>query len=185
LRHATTARLTGYLSELAVLEERCANQAFNAQDGGAVSWDRFFHELVRWYSVPGVCGPRANEENFKEIRFAGGKDGPLGYGPPLIVRQSYQLMEWAKEPSNKRAWEEMMAQSKGQLTKNVFEGGNSDFFMGDFAYLPFGTLSMNKARRFGFCGFVDTLESIFEMYQEMEKLGWLPSMSVDSASLLI
>lgn len=34
-----TARLTGYLSELAVLEEKCANQFFNSQDGGMLTYD--------------------------------------------------------------------------------------------------------------------------------------------------
>lgn len=40
---------------------------------------------------------------------------------------------------------------------------------------------MNKARRYGFCGFVDTLESIFELFQGMEKLGTLPLMKVQAA----
>lgn len=53
--------------------------------------------------------------------------------------------------------------------------------MGDFAYLAFGTVTMNKARRYGFCGFVDTLESIFELFQGMEKLGTLPLMKVQAA----
>jgi len=78
-----------------------------------------------------------------------------------------------------------MKQSKGQLKKNLFEGDFQDVFMGDFAFLPFGTLSMNKVRRFGFSGFVDTLESIFEMFQEMGKLGILPPMQVDAARPLV
>lgn len=78
-----------------------------------------------------------------------------------------------------------MKASSGQLKKNVFDGKAQDVFMGDFAFLPFGTLAMNKTRRFGFCGFVDTLESIFEMFQEMEKLGILPPMVVNAARPLI
>ena len=78
-----------------------------------------------------------------------------------------------------------MKESNGQLKKNMFDDKSQDMFMGDYAFLPFGTLAMNKARRFGFCGFVDTLESIFEMFQEMEKLGSLPPMVVDAARPLI
>jgi nucleoside-diphosphate-sugar epimerase len=181
----STARLTGYLSEWAVLEEQCANQAFNAHDGGSFSFDRFFYELARWYGVPEVCGPETDESKFKVTTFAGGKAGPLGYGPPFLFKQSFQLADWAKDPLNKKAWEEMMAQSNGQLTKNVYDADTNDFSMADFATLPFGQLSLNKVRRFGFCGYVDTLESIFEMFQDMEKLGMLPQMKVDSARPLI
>ena len=40
---------------------------------------------------------------------------------------------------------------------------------------------MDKARLMGWNGFVDTLEAVFEMYYEMEKLGMLPKMKVDAA----
>lgn len=112
---------------------------------------------------------------------AGGKEAPLGYGPQTQIRHSFTLAQWASDPSVKQAWEDIMAKSDGQLTENPWNGDLKDFFMGDFAYLPFGTPSMNKARRYGFCGFVDTLESVFEMFLEMEKLGTLPPMVVDAA----
>ena len=181
----STARLTGYLSEWAVLEDQCRDQRFNAQDGGLLSWDRFFHELGRWYGIDDIRGPEEDECKYEVKRFAGGKDAPLGYGPPLTLRLSHPLVKWAEDPATSKAWEEMMKQSKGQLKKNLFEGDFQDVFMGDFAFLPFGTLSMNKVRRFGFSGFVDTLESIFEMFQEMGKLGILPPMQVDAARPLV
>ncbi|KAH7110540.1 hypothetical protein B0J11DRAFT_498981 [Dendryphion nanum] len=181
----STARLTGYLSEWAVLEDQCRNERFNAQDGGLLSWDRFFHELGRWYGIDDVRGPEEDESKYDVKRMAGGKDAPLGYGPPLTLRLSHPLVKWAEDPSTSKAWEEMMKQSKGALKKNLFEGDFQDVFMGDFAFLPFGTLSMNKVRRFGFCGFVDTLESIFEMFQEMGTLGVLPPMQVDAARPLV
>jgi hypothetical protein len=86
---------------------------------------------------------------------------------------AYSLLKWAENPSASKAWGEMMKQANGQL-KNLFEGDLQEVFLGDFAFLAFGTLSMNKARRFGFCGFVDTFEIVFEMFQEMGKLGVLP-----------
>jgi hypothetical protein len=44
----SSARLTGYLSEWAVLEDGCEVQVFNAQDGGLLRFGRFFGELARW-----------------------------------------------------------------------------------------------------------------------------------------
>jgi hypothetical protein len=150
-----------------------------------LSFDRFYHELARWYGAPGVRLPETDEGNIPSNELKGGKEAPLGYGPPLAVKQRFRLVDWAIEPSNKAAWVELMNKSNGRMKRNIFEGSLDEFLMADFTYLPFGTLSMNKARRFGFCGFVDTLECIFEMYQEMAKLGLLPPMKVDAANPLI
>jgi nucleoside-diphosphate-sugar epimerase len=177
----STARLTGYLSEWAVLEEKCKNQYFNAMDGGTLSWDRFFNELRRWFGVERVQGPEEDASKLFSIKLAGGKEAPLGYGPPVALNVSSTLMQWSADPAVHRAWREMMQQSNGQLTKDMFDDKLQDVFLGDFALMPIGVLSLNKVRRFGFCGFVDTLESVFEMYTEMETLGLPPPMKVDSA----
>ena len=48
LSYHSTARLTGYLSEWAVLEDRCKNHRFNSVDSGPFSWDRFYEQLSIW-----------------------------------------------------------------------------------------------------------------------------------------
>ncbi|KAF2166866.1 hypothetical protein M409DRAFT_66415 [Zasmidium cellare ATCC 36951] len=180
--HAS-ARLTGYLSEWVVLEEKCADQRFNAQDTAPVSWDRFFGELGRWYGAKGVEGP---SEAF-EVMVAGkgGEDAPMGYGPPVEHRYSFKLVDWAKENENRAVWEEMMRESAGRLTFNPFDDPEENFQMGDAVLIPMATLNMNKARRMGWTGYVDTIESIFEMYRENARLGLLPEMVVDEPRPLI
>jgi hypothetical protein len=42
----SSVRLTGYLSEWAVLEDGCEIQVFNAQDGGLLRFGRFFGEVA-------------------------------------------------------------------------------------------------------------------------------------------
>jgi hypothetical protein len=44
----STAYLTGYLSEWAVLEEKCANQKFNASDTCPIPNNRLWPEVARW-----------------------------------------------------------------------------------------------------------------------------------------
>lgn len=182
----SSAILTGYLSEWAVLEDKCANQAFNAQDCGNHSWDRFFEEVARWFGVKkGVVKPEVNKDKFTVQEFAGGTDAPLGFGPPATLSMIFTLQEWLEDPANQVEWKKLMAESGGQLTCDVTEGDISNVAMGDFAYLRFGTLSMNKARRLGWTGHVDSLESIFEMYQEMADFGMLPKMKVTAPKPLI
>lgn len=78
-----------------------------------------------------------------------------------------------------------MDSSGGKLTNDPFTDIEANFAFGDGA-LPSGmTLSMNKARRLGWTGFVDTRESLFEMYSEMVQLGMLPPMKVDRAKALL
>lgn len=175
-----TARMTGYLSEWAALEDTCANEAFNTQDGGPLSWERFFSELARWFGVGGVVPPPDDESGLESIVGRAGKETPLGYGPPLSSRSSFTLLDWARRPENAAVWREVMAQSAGKVTHDPFAEPEA-VFTGDFAYLRFGSMCLNKARRLGWTGFVDTLEAIFEMYREMEQLGMLPGMQAESA----
>lgn len=183
----STARLTGYLAEWAVLEENCANEAFNSHDSSPLSWDRFFHELARWYDVKaGVIGPDEEPSHYRQsMALNGGREAPLGYGPPLPLKQTFRLLDWARKPTNQAAWEDMKQKSKGQLRAGAFDEPIDDNFMGDYAYLPIGQLSRNKVQRFGFCGFVDTLESTLEMFHEMAQLGMLPPPKVKEAYPLV
>jgi len=180
----STARLSGYLSEWAVLEDKCKNERFNAQDGSPLSWNRFFEELARWYGVKKVEGPELNETKFRSIELAGGKDAPLGYGPPPAIRLSYTFADWSKEDANSRAWQRIMDKSEGQVKVNVFESGFGQD-MADFVYYEIGQPSVAKLRRFGFNGFVDTMESVFEVYQDMAKMGVIPAPIVNAANPMI
>ena len=57
--------------------------------------------------------------------------------------------------------------------------------MGDGYLISMATLNMNKARRMGWTGYVDTIESIHEMYAENAKLGLVPEMVVSEVNPLI
>jgi nucleoside-diphosphate-sugar epimerase len=179
----STARLTGYLSEWAVLEDSAKCQRFNAQDGGLFTLDRFWNELGRWFGVD-IVGPEEDESKYKTKYFAGGKESPLGYGPPIELRIAHSLNKWMDETPVVEDWEEMMKQSNGQLKINVPKADKQAFLVADFTFSFLGTLSGNKVRRFGFNGFVDTVESLFETFQDLAKLGLLPPMKVDACKPL-
>lgn len=180
----STARLTGYLSEWAVLEEKCRNEAFNSADTSPFTFDRFFEELCRWYSVSGFIGPEEDDSKYIVTVGLDGKNSPMGYGPSLDFRSSFSLVEWAKDPVNSKAWKEITDKSEGKITHNPFQDPVAHFSFADAAWLPM-VLCTNKARRLGWTGFVDTMESVFEMYHDMVGLGMLPPMNVESPKPLI
>jgi hypothetical protein len=77
-----------------------------------------------------------------------------------------------------------MDKSGGQVNVNVFESGFGQD-MADFVYYQIGQPSVAKLRRFGFNGFVDTMESVFEVYQDMAKMGVIPAPIVEAAKPMI
>ncbi|OKL57151.1 hypothetical protein UA08_07631 [Talaromyces atroroseus] len=181
----STALLTGYLSEWAVLEEKAKDQAFNAQDTSPVSWDRFYEALTRWFGVEkGVVPPEEDTTKYEESIGKAGADTPMGYGPPIVHRTTFKLVDWASKPENRAAWLDLQRKSNGQLTDNPFDDVQENFAFGDQAFRKVPSLSMNKARRLGWTGFVDTFESLFETYSEMGVLGMLPRLKVDRSNRL-
>ena len=109
----------------------------------------------------------------------------MGYGPLPTSLYSFSLQKWAQDPVNAQAWKALMDSSGGKLTQDPFRDVEANFTFGDAALVSIGALSMNKARRLGWTGFVDTLESLYEMYSEMAELGMLPRMKVTEAKPLI
>jgi hypothetical protein len=78
-----------------------------------------------------------------------------------------------------------MKSSGDKITQDPFTDIEVTFEFGDNILLGLPILSMNKARRMGWTGFVDPRESLFEMYSEMAKIGMIPPMKVHQANPLI
>jgi len=69
--------------------------------------------LGAWYGIDDIRRPADDESKYKTKSFAGSKDAPLGYVPPLTLRLSQPLVMRAEHPSTSKSWEELMKQSDG------------------------------------------------------------------------
>jgi hypothetical protein len=69
----STARLTDYLSEWAVLHDRFKNQAYNSIDSNSMTFERFSAELARWYGNENVAVGRP--EDLSKFEFTESKGG--------------------------------------------------------------------------------------------------------------
>lgn len=178
----STAKLTGYLSEWAVLESKCKNQKFNASDCCPLPRNRLWPELARWYGCPGYTGPELDQSKLTVLD-PGNVPTPLGYGPPNKPAFAWTLSKWAEEKANQDAWQEIM--KKHGLTHNPFEDIEAHFAFGDAAAWGLPTfLSMNKARYYGWTGHVDTLESLHLAYDELNKIKMLPPLVAEARPLI-
>jgi hypothetical protein len=73
---------------------------------------RFLTELARWYgNEKGAVGPPDDTSKFQTAELKGGKQSPLGYGPPLFSGSSFKMLDWAQRECNKTAWKEIMEAS--------------------------------------------------------------------------
>jgi nucleoside-diphosphate-sugar epimerase len=79
----STAMLTGYLSEWAVLEESTKDQKFNASDNCPVPINRLWPELASWFGVKEVGRPEADESKYTVVD-PGDVPTPLGWVSPLL-----------------------------------------------------------------------------------------------------
>jgi hypothetical protein len=184
----STARLTGYLSEWAVLHDCCENQAYNSIDSNSMTHERFLPELARWYgNDKGALGPADDTSGFEMAELKGGKESPLGCGPPVVSGSSFKILDWALRDCNKTAWKEIMEASGGVITTDPFEEDavKENFQLLDIYFSIVATASMNKARRQGWTGFVDTLEAAFESAKELVSMGLLPPLVAESPQPLI
>ena len=176
----STAMLTGYLSEWAVLEEKCANQKFNASDLSPLPNARLWPELARWFGCKDTGIPELDDSKITTVD-PGDKPTPLGYGPPIKPRFSFTMSGWASQEENQKAWKEIM--QKHNLTHSPFDDLECWQFADAAAWALALQLSMNKAMNFGWTGHVDTLEALHFAYQELNKIGMLPPMVAEAKPL--
>ncbi|KAI9818197.1 MAG: hypothetical protein M1827_000822 [Pycnora praestabilis] len=165
----STAMLNSYLSEWAALTEEAGDQAFNAGDDFPFTWGRFWPVLAGWYGL-GWAPP----EERAEYRSVESSHAPRGYGPKGITRYTFTLVEWANQPTVQNAWAEMTKEHG--LAQTPFNDIERIFSFTDFSLLmswPYA-YSMDKAKKLGWFGYVNTFEAIQEVFEEFEKLKMTP-----------
>ncbi|KAI9654536.1 MAG: hypothetical protein M1821_006626 [Bathelium mastoideum] len=163
----SSAMMNAYMEEWMVLAGP-ADQRYNVCDSSAFAWEAFWPRLAGWYGIE-AKGPA--EEGYAEVqtRFA-----PRKYGGKGTVRRTFALADWAKTEEVKKAWREL-AEKWGLKEKELVDPDRV-FGFADGTLTRAGPLnySMDKSRKLGWHGFVDTSESIFEVFNDFVKLKMIP-----------
>ncbi|KAF2465577.1 NAD dependent epimerase/dehydratase family protein-like protein [Lindgomyces ingoldianus] len=171
----SSSMLNGYLEEWAVLTDGARNQKLNAADSSPFTWGNFWPKFAGWYGVQ-WSGPDMDEGVYTKVtsRF---DPPPRGYafGPPKTFRIKYTLTKWARQHSVQKAWSELIQKHNLQASKLEDMDIDRIFSFTDSSLIG-GTLdlSMNKARKMGWHGFVDTNDCIKEVLEEFSDLKLLP-----------
>lgn len=172
----SSAKLNCYLAEWAVLTEKAENESFNASDGCPFTWGKFWPKFAERFGGMGWTGPPEDDDGRYKEAVTPYSPPPRGFGPPAKIRYTFTLTEWAKRPEVQRAWAEIA--QRNNLREREMEDMDIDRVFGftDAAMMWSYPISFNmsKARRFGFFGMVDSVESVFAVFEEFAGLGMVP-----------
>lgn len=164
----SSSMINAYMEEWAVLLGP-PNEKYNTCDSSAFAWESTWPRIADWYGIE-YKGPRDGDKYTEnESPFI-----PRGYGPKGITRRKFRLTDWAKKREVQEAWrrlaeEHLLSQKELADVDRVF--GFLDGTLCRPAPLNF---SMDKSRKAGWHGFVDSSESLLEVFKDLEKLKMIP-----------
>lgn len=175
----STMKLVAYHEEWAVLTDGAADQALNIVDDSRFSWGGFWPTLAGWYGIP--CGiPEADESKHMTITMPR-SPAPRGFGPAGKVRVMWNFASWAEKPEVKSAWTKI--EEREGLDKSLSPWRDSKTMLDLWGTLDAELLgpwtrteSMDKSRKLGWNGFVDTKESLKAVIGELARLKMVPAL---------
>ncbi|KAF9700959.1 hypothetical protein EKO04_000841 [Ascochyta lentis] len=189
----TSAKLHAQFCAWAALEPSTANEAFNVVNGDVESWQNL------WPKVANYFGSNVKSNQFKSgassslLKYVAGdasSTSKLAPEPPItvqsstsgldgtsvlaqsVVEQHIDLEKWSQRQDVKDAWCRI-AEREG-LEEDAFEKvtwGFLGFALGRNYDL---IISMSKARKAGWTGYVDTWESLADVFDQLRKARILP-----------
>lgn len=146
------ADLTVYVST----HSHCANEAFNVNNGDYFTWRYLWPRLAEYF------GAKASSN--QEFTKPEPKEGDL--------QLDLSLDQWSKD---KRAvWDTICDKQGVSSAKATFDFGTFAFQDWVFQRTWSATVSVNKARKFGWTGHVDTYECFLKTFEKFMKHGLIP-----------
>lgn len=180
----TSSKLHAQFCAWAATAPAAANQAFNVVNGDTESWQNLWPRVAKYF------GMEVKPEQFSDAHASKrGSTMPLMEKPPIAVQaaelgllnhgitnqskveQQIDLAKWSQREDVKGAWAKV-ADREG-LQKETFDKATFGF-LGFVLGRNFDlVISMSKARKAGWTGYVDTWESLEGVFEELAAAGVL------------
>lgn len=150
------AQLIAEFTIWASTNAKCANQAFNMVNGDHVTW-RYL-----WPRLAESLGAKAsvNHEFKKPVPDEG------------VPQQDFSLAEWSQD--KRPVWDKMCEAAGVPQAKATFDAGTWAYQDWVFQRSWSATLSMSKARKFGWQGYKDSYDSITNAFAKFKELKQIP-----------
>ncbi|KAH0566367.1 hypothetical protein GP486_000225 [Trichoglossum hirsutum] len=177
----TSSKLHAEFNLWAALEPKCRNQAFNVVNGDTHSWQALWpkvsarfgcHIPASQFSLPAPLASRIDLHPRPPAADVAAQAGLEGRIKPGVLELRVDLTKWSREKEVVEAWERVM--KREGLDEEAWEKAT-------WAFLGFVlgrnydcVISMSKARRFGWTGYVDTWDAFDDAFDELEKQKLIP-----------
>jgi hypothetical protein len=174
----SVVKLISYHEEWAVLTEGAANQALNIVDDSRFSWGAFWPVIAGWYDIPyGI--PEQDESKYRHTTMPNAP--PRGFGKSGVVNVTWSFEGWASKHEVQDAWDKI--EEREGLDKGLNPWRNAKVARETFGTLDAEVLggwgrleSMDKSRRLGWSGWVDTKEGIRDAIGQLAELKMIPAL---------
>ncbi|GAO50907.1 hypothetical protein SAICODRAFT_91654 [Saitoella complicata NRRL Y-17804] len=173
IQDQSSAYLNAYFEEWCALSESCDNESFNLTDGSPFSYGKFWPKLAERY---GLEYTKPSEKGVYQKVDMPYDPPPRGFGPPGVAKMSFTLAQWARAPEVQEAFNKLAKEQGLDTWAMKEENIDAVFSFTDYAICwswPL-MLSMDKARKYGFFGFVDSYDSYLATFEEAAEMKLIP-----------
>ncbi|KAG4418436.1 hypothetical protein IFR04_008421 [Cadophora malorum] len=150
------SRLIADLSIFVSTNPRCGNEAFNVTNGDYFTWKYMWPRLAAYFGAKST-----SDQEFT-------KPAPT-IGQPQL---DFSLAEWAKD--KREVWNRICDRAGKPEAKATWDAGTWAYQDWVFQRSWSATLSINKARRFGWTGHIDSYKTFTDAFQSFEGIGLIP-----------
>lgn len=143
----------------------------NTQDDSAFTFEAFWPKLASWYQID-YAGPQ-DDASFT-VRET--PHNPRGYGGPGRIAKIFLLTEWVKRSEVQAAWKRL-AEKHDLRQKELIDTDRVFAFLdGTLARSGSMMMSMDKSKKLGWHGFVDSSESMKAVFQDLARIRMIPEL---------
>jgi len=164
---ASSSALIAAFSVFAATHPNCSNEDFNIVNGDHFVWRWMWPRLASYFGAQ--ASPSQQFSSVADVKDLEDSDGYR-----TATDQEFSLVEWAD--GKREVWHKLCDEMNCPTAKPTFDYGTWAFQDWVFRRTWTATLSMNKARKFGWTGHVDSYENYVQTFQEFEQLGLLPAL---------
>ena len=157
---ASDSRLIADISVWASTTPTAHNQAFNITNGDYFVWKYIWPRLASYLG--------ANASSAQKFTKAYPKEGELSL--------EVSLEQWSKD--KREVWNRICDKNNCPSAKATWDSGTWGFQDWVFQRTWSATLSMSKARKFGWNGYIDSFESFTQCFDRFVKLGQIPPFQI-------
>lgn len=150
------SRLIADITIWASTTPKAANEAFNVTNGDYLCWRYMWPRLATYFGAKA-----SSDQSFTKPRPTGGD-----------LQQEFSLLEWASD--KREVWDRICDENECPEAKATWDSGTWAFQDWVFQRTWSATLSINKARRLGWNGHIDSYQSLVDAFQKFVELKQIP-----------